>query len=390
MRIRGTWFRPASLVVLDSASARAASRIVSRYAEMSDRALRGDEGDDAIVLLRLWWKARLEWGHAGGQVAIEVNRPGIEQPAFVLFEPVSERPFWWDELTGTDEAYEDYHRHHERPIDVTEVASEDFSSHGFEEEEDAEVRADSATTALQQAARLAQEEIDAEAEDTRYAAKIAELRMKILAQADGDLIELVVPPPDEEQREEQEAWGRKVHAAERVLHVPRAPFMHWALSRGIKGVAPDWEIVSPHGMKCQGDNPYHTDWMIGAGLDLRDDYYVTSPASKAAWDLAFRITTSIGDYNAMVLSIGNEKPVTGVVGVDVLVLENLHPSQADAVMKSKAVVTETGGALAHLARVSAEFGIPMLLVKDARKAFPPGTKLLVDPDGYVINLSASR
>ena len=127
--------------------------------------------------------------------------------------------------------------------------------------------------------------------------------------------------------------------------------------------------------------------MIGAGLDLRDDYYHDTPASRAAWSLAYKVATSMDDHNAMVLSRGNDKPVTGIVGQDVLVLENLHPSQADAVMKAKAVVTETGGALAHLARVSAEFGIPLLLVKGARAAFPPGTKLIVDPRGYVINLS---
>ncbi len=72
----------------------------------------------------------------------------------------------------------------------------------------------------------------------------------------------------------------------RVVQVPRAPFMHWALSRvpDLQPTLPAWEPVSPSGVKLQNDDPCHTDWVLGAGLSIEESY--TDNVSKPAWTVA--------------------------------------------------------------------------------------------------------
>ena len=66
--------------------------------------------------------------------------------------------------------------------------------------------------------------------------------------------------------------------------------------------------------------------------------------------------------------------VTGVVGDDIVVLPNMHPSHAMAVMQARGVVAEVGGALAHLAVVCREMVLP-----DACTTLTPGMRVTLDP-----------
>ena len=63
----------------------------------------------------------------------------------------------------------------------------------------------------------------------------------------------------------------------------------------------------------------------------------------------------------------------------VLVVAHLEPALAGVLPSLDGLVSETGGALSHLAILAREMGIPTVVgVPDARRRFPPGVRVLVD------------
>lgn len=65
----------------------------------------------------------------------------------------------------------------------------------------------------------------------------------------------------------------------------------------------------------------------------------------------------------------------------VLVVDVLDPRLAAVLGRLAGLVSETGSALSHLAILAREQGVPAVVaVPDARRRFPPGTRLLVDGD----------
>ena len=74
-------------------------------------------------------------------------------------------------------------------------------------------------------------------------------------------------------------------------------------------------------------------------------------------------------------------PVTGVVGEDVLVLEDMHPDNVALLAGRRALLVERGGAAAHLAQVAREMGtLTVMLVPGAVTRFPRGTLVVIDPE----------
>jgi pyruvate,water dikinase len=68
-------------------------------------------------------------------------------------------------------------------------------------------------------------------------------------------------------------------------------------------------------------------------------------------------------------------------GPEVLVVRTLDPQLAPALPGLAGLVSETGGALSHLAILARELRVPVVVgVADAVRRFPPGTLLLVDGD----------
>jgi pyruvate,water dikinase len=78
----------------------------------------------------------------------------------------------------------------------------------------------------------------------------------------------------------------------------------------------------------------------------------------------------------------------GSTGPGVLVVTTLDPALAPALPGLAGLVSETGGALSHLAILAREQHLPVVVgVTDAVRRFPPGTLLLVDGDvGDVVEL----
>lgn len=81
---------------------------------------------------------------------------------------------------------------------------------------------------------------------------------------------------------------------------------------------------------------------------------------------------------AAVLSMGRGK-VTGIVGEDIIVIPDMHPSREPDVRAARGIVTEVGGQLCHLAVVSREAGKTVMLMPDACDVLTPGMRVALIP-----------
>ncbi len=346
VRIDGTWWRPiAEVTQLGTADANHASR----------------QGHDGSLLHRgnrvAFTRARMGFYAGRTERVVEVQnyrekRAGIEVEDFVIFESVSEPPFWWaPHITPTD-AVKDFL-----------AAGRYLEKRKCPKEPPAPARPARFPTGLTEENRreLAREHEEEDARDKKRAsewkAKLKGYGEEVRKRAGTDTFELVVSD------------GRK-------LTVARAPFWHWALGRtSLRHLAPPWVPVSPNGVKLPLDNEWHTDWMLGAGVSLDESY--GGPVAAAATDAMFKLQEELGDYEAGVIVDGGG--ATGIVGKEILVLSDLGPEHASAALRATAIVTELGGQLAHLALVGRERGQTIMLVPDARTRYPEGAHLTLDP-----------
>lgn len=351
-RIGDAWYRPAAEVVMygEDDGHFAASRV--------DEALTASSPPRAIGK---FWRDRVLYYAAEGQQVVEVQRSNGRRD-FIICSPCGERPFWWKEPTRS----------------ATEALKEFFAA----------------------GRRLTAFEAQAPLSDDARCMPTGEATARVVPVVDED-------DEDEREAEREREWKRRCQeigdavreragsdtfelVTEKGLRftVPRAPFWHWALGRTTLGhMAPSWEPISPPGMKLMMDNPYHTDWMLGAGMDI-NTYYNDDDVKHASWDKAAEIQRDLGNFEAAVIVGG--RTVRGEVGKNILVLRDLHPDHLPEAMKAEAIVTEQGGALAHLAQVALERGLVIMRVPDARKRLPPGTKLTLVPNEGTIEINYVR
>ena len=80
---------------------------------------------------------------------------------------------------------------------------------------------------------------------------------------------------------------------------------------------------------------------------------------------------------AAVVSYGPS--VTGVVGVDIAVLPDMHPRHTVEVLAAKAAVAEVGGQLAHIAVISREGNRPLMVLPNACTLLQAGMAVTIDP-----------
>lgn len=292
----------------------------------------------------------------------------------VIFERTSEPPFWWDEVTDTAIALKDF-------LDNGHTLDEESwrASFGdnYESKEDIERREDEALKSHEEAIeearseRQAREREEDEREFSIYERKCEVIREDVISQAKGDFIKL------------------RLEDGTVIAAVPRAPFMNWALRRtSLKHHAPAWKPIAPSGMKMLNDDPYHTDWFFGATHIAQPSgdktwtekwyhYDHNGDLNKAAYHEMFELQTQLGECSCAVVVGGAD--VTGVIGLDIVVLPNLDPKYVDRVLTAKAVITQAGGKLAHLSTVALEHGIPIMLVEDACTRFIEGETVTVCP-----------
>jgi phosphohistidine swiveling domain-containing protein len=233
------------------------------------------------------------------------------------------------------------------------------------------------------AREAALEQIDAERETLRLR-RLADLRAMILKQAGDDLIDL--------------SWdavmnhdGTEVRVPAGSAKVPRAPFLHWAFSRMkmFEDQLPPWQNICPPGMKMQMDDPNHTDWIVGAGLDPQDRelLYYPGPLAEAAMKLSHEFQDKF-DKPSHVHVLVDGPVVSGQVfhgkrnkpcpPGSVVVLPDLRPQYLEAIEDAVAVITEQGGETAHLTQVGRERALPIVRVENARERYQEGCMLLIN------------
>lgn len=178
-----------------------------------------------------------------------------------------------------------------------------------------------------------------------------------------------------------------------IVHmVPTAPFENWALNRTAWWhLAPKWTPFSPQGMKMMGDDPYHSDWILGGGFELEDWIFAgDGPLNDAAMDAMHEVQKRY--FNAKVVVLSGDGFVEGkVVHIEpgarfehgeVGIIKNAGPDYVfaaqDAVTRGAVLITEVGGAVAHLVTVFRAQNLKIVREADARKKYVEGRYIKVD------------
>ncbi|MFZ3513788.1 hypothetical protein LC147_11925 [Vibrio harveyi] len=178
-----------------------------------------------------------------------------------------------------------------------------------------------------------------------------------------------------------------------VYKVPRKPLANWALCRS-KGdhLAPSWNTVCDSGWKMYGDNPDHTDWVIGAGVDPADIYDSKKALNDAAYAWAHKYQTEQTKGDLSLLVPLRESPIESLVQ---------HPEPQDAVDKDIVfipdcstkwikvakqvgkrggiIITKTGGKMSHLVMNGEGYGVTILMHPEADQLFPKHCLVTIDP-----------
>lgn len=199
------------------------------------------------------------------------------------------------------------------------------------------------------------------------------------------------------------------------IEVPRNPFILWAL-RGFRfedygKERPEWTCVAESGWKMGGDNPLHTDWMLGAGVPLEDAYarddvdengqeVLASRVRGASFSAAATLVDEMTGVEFVILAGGGEGSEHDWVGGDVVHAQPNKPVPAGSVAiaphagpeyqlamisankknshgRYGVLICETGGKLAHLAVVGREQNCTVLMIPDALKKYKNGDHVFI-------------
>lgn len=380
VRLDNAWYRPRACVVraVPHQIQTAIERLPPFVHDPDEDG--GIAGSRALQYLDDFSRAIAEQVRYGGERVVQLPRQGEvirgKRYRYVVFEPCGEPPFWLPEIRTPESAVIDcldagrqLDREVIDPIDVQD-AMEGRRFHTY-------VPWPDVVFTHNDADRQRERERDREdqAREAQAQERLRVLRTQICADA-GEAPDAWFDLP-------YETKGGEIH----TVRVPRAPFEQWALGRtSLRHLARPWTARSPSGLKMPMDDPYHSDWMIGAGLSLADDY--TGPVQDAASHAMFELQRTLGRFECAV--IGGDHEVTGVTGRDIAVLPDLHPDRLDAVVAARGVITGAGGAAAHLAQVAVERGIPILRIPNAVRVFPPGQHVTLDPGRGQIRIHMHR
>ncbi|AUR96797.1 PEP-utilizing enzyme [Vibrio phage 1.232.O._10N.261.51.E11] len=179
-----------------------------------------------------------------------------------------------------------------------------------------------------------------------------------------------------------------------MYKVPRKPLENWALQRTkAQHLAAKWETVSDSGWKMYADDPNHTDWVIGAGIDPADIYDGKKDVNDAASEWAYEFQKKMTKGNIAVLVPMRKSKLEAQVQ---------HPLQDDKVTEDIVVIPDcttkwikvakqvgkrggiiiakTGGQMSHLVMNGEEYGVTVLMHPKADTLFKRGCYVEIDPD----------
>lgn len=181
-----------------------------------------------------------------------------------------------------------------------------------------------------------------------------------------------------------------------VRNIPEGPLVRWALGRTLgRDKAPAWDPVCPQGVKMVGDDPVHSDWAVGAGLENED--FFSGPFIDRQQQLMTAIQMEMLGLGVNVLVAGRPaatgtvvyaKPDTPCDKSMIAVIDNAGPNYLEIARTAAAVIALKGGALSHLAVVGLEEGFLIVRDPDAKKNYPEGSTVTVDALAGEIRMEA--
>ena len=235
---------------------------------------------------------------------------------------------------------------------------------------------------------------------------IKDILKKIKAQADA--------LPDGWLELELEAIP-ELGAKARKIKVPRIPYERWTHCTHSHRWD-DWKCVSPMGLKMAMDDRNHSDWWLGAGLDLKYTHLLNDDevdvknkgavlavqVNRVAWDERM----GYGLYDGYMFLVKPRKPVEGLVkwvrnkaeikefveeavrwkkasnSQDMIaVVPNASIDFSLIMPHTAAVITQQGNKVAHLVLVARENrNVPVVLCPDAFNRFFTGEHLTIEKD----------
>lgn len=224
--------------------------------------------------------------------------------------------------------------------------------------------------------------LDTEADEEHA---MLDLKKKIIAYADND---------------KEFGWKTFQDEDGNVLKVPGRAFMHFALNRcsmtsigkGFNDTEvelPPYTPISKSGLKMGGDDPYHTDCWLGAGLELKGAYDHDCWQYKLFMDAVWKM--QYGEYNMdfNIIAKGSNTTIEGFTvnttnyesvpkGQRILVIPNLSVDFEQAFFACDHIICETGGKLAHLATLAREFDKAIIRVENATLQFIRKKPITID------------
>lgn len=161
------------------------------------------------------------------------------------------------------------------------------------------------------------------------------------------------------------------------LDIPKAPFLYWVLQPydpSELGLCEPWPAISGTGWKCINDSAYHSDWVIGAGLDP-ENFHKMEEINSSSYALRMELCFKLLKFEFAVLSRSNKPKLEGKVRIlkpgetlnkgEIGVIERASV-EFDAALRSAAqhdsgLICLTGGPLAHVAVVGREMNVPIIM-----------------------------
>lgn len=341
--------------------------------------------------------------HYCGKDEIVVDHVSYKDPEFprlgreVIFRACVERPHWHQPPTSPQAALDEYlaagHALEKRGHSTSYGRDPKRWPCGYPGKAGRREPHEPNEKAMRRKLEEQEREAREKAEEESRLRCVADLRALILAQAGCDLIEL--------------AWEARGEVPAGKTMVPRAPFLLWAFARlrYYNRFLPAWKTVSPGGMKMAMDNPNHTDWVIGGGLDPLDrDLYWGGAKAEAAELLKSKLQDEFDERDRAedekVTTLVTGPKVIGVVthglpGVTpasglVVIIPNLHTRYLWSVTGAAAVISEEGGEVAHLVQVAREQTVPVIRAERALERWGEGDVVEVDAEARTVRVVSRR